>query len=103
MQRGSIAVQGSVQGKRVIDLGTMLASPMVLAAGILALVAGILHPAGQLYDFIDEVYLIFFGLIMFVIDNPIGNLTVAQYQQSTFTYALFLRLMCGIGLWYIYL
>lgn len=76
----------------------------VLAAGFigtldLLFTSGIFAPT----DLIDEIYLLFFGLIMFVLDAPLSFKLILEVKQHVYKYARFLTRFTGRGIWYIFL
>merc|ERR1719160_1601962 len=54
-------------------------------------------------DFLDEVYLLFFGLIMFVNDAPLNFKLILEVKQGISKYCRFLTRLTGRGLWFIFL
>jgi hypothetical protein len=58
---------------------------------------------GAIFDLIDEVYLLFFGVVMFILDNPGNQVFVMQYKGYIWKYCMFLRMLTGRGIWYMFL
>jgi len=54
-------------------------------------------------DFLDEIYLMVFGGIMFVLDAPLHFKGILEVKQYIFKYSRFLTRLTGRGLWYIFL
>eukprot|EP00746_Dinoflagellata_sp_MGD_P073016 gnl/MRDRNA2_/MRDRNA2_29635_c0_seq2.p1 gnl/MRDRNA2_/MRDRNA2_29635_c0~~gnl/MRDRNA2_/MRDRNA2_29635_c0_seq2.p1 ORF type:complete len:246 (+),score=45.56 gnl/MRDRNA2_/MRDRNA2_29635_c0_seq2:109-846(+) len=54
-------------------------------------------------DLIDEIYLLFFGLIMFTLDAPLNLKFLMEVKTNVHRYAKFLTLLVGRGIWYIFL
>lgn len=54
-------------------------------------------------DFLDEVYLLFFGLIMFVNDAPLNMKFILEVKEAIKKYCKFLTRLTGRGLFFIFL
>jgi hypothetical protein len=54
-------------------------------------------------DLIDEIYLLFFGLIMFTLDAPLNLKFLMEVKTNVHKYAKFLTLLVGRGIWYVFL
>jgi len=94
-------------GKRVqgasgtVDFFLMSAACCVLMAGLVGFIGTML--TSRLFDLIDNIYLLFFGSIMFVLDNPANFQGLVQAQRIIFKYCKFLEMFTGKGLWYMFL
>lgn len=84
----------------------------VFAGGVTASVA--LFLAGKFalkpFDFLNELYMVVFGLVMLILDSPVHtlpcaglHLLVQEFREAMFKYCLFLTRFTGRGLWYFYL
>lgn len=54
-------------------------------------------------DFLDEVYLLFFGLIMFANDAPLNFKLILEVKEAIKKYCRFLTRLTGRGLWFLFL
>lgn len=54
-------------------------------------------------DFLDEVYLLLFGAIMFVIDAPLNFKVIREAKDVVHKYCKFLTRLTGRGVWFIFL
>jgi hypothetical protein len=78
----------------------------VCISAVLGLIKGLffdLLSKGALFDLIDEIYLLFFGVVMFILDNPGHQVFVMQYKGYIWKYCMFLRMLTGRGIWYMFL
>jgi len=81
----------------------LIAACDVFAGGLIAVVWGILHPEPKIFSFTSEVFLLFFGAIMLVLDAPIPNERVKLVKDEIYKKMLFLTRFTGRGFWYMYL
>lgn len=97
------------QGKRMqgasgtVDIFLMSAACCVLMAGLVGFIGTIGNVILYPFDVVDNVYLLFFGSIMFVLDNPANFQGLVQAQRIIFKYCKFLEMFTGKGLWYMFL
>lgn len=79
------------------------------AAACAVMVGGLIGALDLLFtaiaplDFLDEVYLLFFGAIMFVLDAPLNFKLIQEVKQHIHKYARFLTRLTGRGTWFIFL
>jgi hypothetical protein len=73
----------------------------VLLAGLVGFLTELF--GGSLFDLVDEIYLLFFGSIMFVLDNPMNFQGLVMVQKVIFKYCKFLEMFTGRGIWYMFL
>merc|ERR1719247_1235164 len=73
----------------------------VLLAGFVGFLTELF--SGSLFDLVDEIYLLFFGTVMFILDNPMNFQGLVQAQKVIFKYCKFLEMFTGRGVWYMFL
>merc|ERR1719265_1435914 len=54
-------------------------------------------------DLIDELYLVIFGGVMFVLDAPLNFKLLISFKQDVHKYCKFLTRLTGRGVWYIFM
>jgi len=79
------------------------------AAAICVILGGVIGTLDLLFttfaplDLIDEIYLLGFGLIMFVLDAPLNFKFLMEVKAAVHKYSKFLTRLMGRGIWYIFL
>jgi hypothetical protein len=77
----------------------------IFAGGALAVFFKIMHPQIAPFTFTSELFLLFFGSLMLVLDIPvtIQNNLYLQVKDNIYKFMLFLTRFTGRGIWYMYL
>jgi hypothetical protein len=77
----------------------------VLLGGIVGLLSTMMGPVweGGIYDLVDNIYLILFGVIMVILDAPLNFAGIVTWQTLVHKYCKALQLFTGRGIWYIFL
>lgn len=75
----------------------------VFAGGVLAVVINIIHPRLAIFTFTSELFLVFFGFVMLVLDAPVPIARFAAIKDEIYKKLLFLTRFTGRGFWYMYL
>lgn len=79
-----------------------IAACCVTAAGLIGTFA-FAFTTIQPFGLMDQVYLLIFGLLMFVVDCPLNHAVVKQTKLLIYKYLLFMTRFTGRGLWYLFL
>jgi len=93
------------QGKKFAwswKLGFFVGACCTLAAGIIGAVNRALTPFATI-DFVNEIYLLLFGLLMLAIDAPHIHPKMRDLKLVIYKYMLFMTRFTGRGFWYIFL
>jgi hypothetical protein len=106
------SLMGGGGGRPAPRSGKMNTAKMNLwwfAAAIAVMAGGVIGTLDLLFttfaplDLIDEIYLLGFGLIMFVIDAPLNFKFLIEVKSGVHKYCKFLTRLMGRGIWYIFL
>jgi len=90
-------------------MGNMKMNLLWFAAACCVLIGGFIGSIDMLFtvfapfDFLDEVYLFFFGGIMFVLDAPLNFKLILEVKQHIYKFGMFLTRLTGRGVFYIFL
>lgn len=99
---------GQGYGDRVKQLPTSAyvfwgAAWAVLLGGVVGLLSNTVYKTFYFFDLCDNLYLIFFGVLMVLCDAPLNFAGIVQYQSLIYKYCKFLQLFTGRGIFYIFL
>jgi len=79
------------------------------AAGFISVFMSIVNPELAMFTFTSELFLMFFGLLMVILDAPIPLQTLHTWKNTMsirsniYKYLLFLTRFTGRGFWYLFL
>jgi len=74
----------------------------VLAGGVIGTL-DLLFTTFAPIDLLDEMYLVIFGAVMFVLDAPLNFKALISFKQDIHKYCKFLTRLTGRGVWYIFM
>jgi hypothetical protein len=106
MMTGEVNQQtGGIEKRMTWKLMFFVAATCVLAAGVIAVADLMFKFPPAPMSFMSEVFLLFFGIIMTVLDLPFGGNSprANMIRDSIYKYMLFLTRFTGRGLWYCFL
>lgn len=72
---------------------------VVIASAVIS-VLSMMAEFGSPWDFVNNIYMALFGLMMLVIDFPVNHPRVHNMKIAVFHYALFMTRFVGRGIWY---
>jgi len=81
----------------------LIAAIDVFCGGVLAVVINIIRPRPAIFTFTSELFLVFFGFVMLVLDAPAPSARFAAIKDEIYKKLLFLTRFTGRGFWYMYL
>lgn len=95
--------QGGRGGKALkMDLWWFAAACCVMFSGVIG-TFDLLFTTFAPIDLIDELYLVIFGTVMFVLDAPLNFKLLISFKQDIHKYCKFLTRLTGRGVWYIFM
>merc|ERR1712137_1069522 len=81
----------------------------VFAGGLIAVVMNIIHPKAIFFTFTSELFLLFFGCVMLIVDGGFiiprlkENGRYLEAKDNIYKFLLFLTRFTGRGFWYMFL
>jgi hypothetical protein len=85
-----------------MDLWWFAAACCVMVGGIIGTL-DLLFTTFAPIDLLDEMYLVIFGAVMFVLDAPLNFKLLISFKQDIHKYCRFLTRLTGRGVWYIFM
>jgi len=83
------------------QLGFFIAACMVIATSFITMLE--LFTEFAPFQFVSQVYLALFGLLMFILDWPLNQESMRPYRVHIYKFLLFMTRFVGRGVWYIFL
>lgn len=99
---GHAAQMQKMMRNQKMDLLWFIAAVAVMLGGLIGAL-DLLFTTFAPLDFLDEVYLLFFGFIMFVNDAPLKVSVILEVKEAIKKYCKFLTRLTGRGVWFIFL
>jgi len=94
---------GGARGQALkMDLWWFAAACCVMFGGVIGTL-DLLFTQFAPIDLIDEMYLVIFGGVMFVLDAPLNFKMLISFKQDVHKYCKFLTRLTGRGVWYIFM
>eukprot|EP00747_Dinoflagellata_sp_TGD_P185206 gnl/TRDRNA2_/TRDRNA2_41623_c0_seq1.p1 gnl/TRDRNA2_/TRDRNA2_41623_c0~~gnl/TRDRNA2_/TRDRNA2_41623_c0_seq1.p1 ORF type:complete len:240 (-),score=36.35 gnl/TRDRNA2_/TRDRNA2_41623_c0_seq1:77-796(-) len=103
--RGGPGGAVSIEKNMTWRLAFFVASVVTSVSGVVAVFHMIFEPGLELFSFIVSIFLLFFGLVMLILDMPIQTQHPAAVaaRRNVTKFFLFMNRFTGRGLWYMFL